>query len=121
MDTIFIREFRVDAWVGIYEWEKQRAQTLEMEIDIGVPGNEVGRSDNIHDTVHYGEVIERIQKELSDRRFKLLEALAEHCCGIIVKDFRAPWVRLSVAKLGHIRNVRKVGVTLERRRDTAAE
>jgi hypothetical protein len=25
-------------------------------------------------------------------------------------------VRLSVAKLGHIRNVRKVGVTLERRR-----
>jgi dihydroneopterin aldolase len=34
MDTIFIREFRVDAWVGIYEWEKQRAQTLEMEIEI---------------------------------------------------------------------------------------
>ena len=32
-------------------------------------------------------------------------------------DFKAPWVRLSVAKLGHIRNVRKVGVTLERRRD----
>jgi len=26
-------------------------------------------------------------------------------------------VRLSVAKLGHVRNVRKVGVILERRRD----
>ena len=119
MDTIFIREFRVDAWVGIYEWEKQRAQTLEMEIEIGVPGNAVGRTDNIHDTVHYGEVIERIAKELADRRFRLLEALAEFCCDIIVNDFHAPWVRLSVAKLGHIRNVRKVGVTLERRRDPA--
>jgi hypothetical protein len=63
MDTIFIREFRVDAWVGIYEWEKQRAQTLEMEIEIGIPGNEVGRTDNIHDTVHYGEVVERIAKD----------------------------------------------------------
>ena len=63
MDTIFIREFRVDAWVGIYEWEKQRAQTLEMEIEIGIPGNEVGRTDNIHDTVHYGEVVERIVAE----------------------------------------------------------
>lgn len=120
MDTIFIREFRVDAWVGIYEWEKQRAQTLEMEIDIGIPGNEVGRTDNIHDTVHYGEVVERIAKDLKDRRFRLLEALAEHVCAVIVNDFKAPWVRLSVAKLGHIRGVRKVGVTLERRRDPGA-
>ena len=106
MDTIFIREFRVEAWVGIYEWEKQRPQTLEMEIEIGIPGNEVGRTDNIHDTVHYGEVVERVTREL-----------AEHVCTIITGDFRAPWVRLSVAKLGHIRGVRKVGVTLERRRD----
>ena len=120
MDTIFIREFRVDAWVGIYEWEKQRAQTLEMEIEIGIPGNEVGRTDNIHDTVHYGEVIERIVRELAERKFKLLEALAEHVCAMITGDFRAPWVRISVAKLGHIRNVRKVGVTLERRRDPVA-
>jgi 7,8-dihydroneopterin aldolase/epimerase/oxygenase len=120
MDTIFIREFRVDAWVGIYEWEKQRAQTLEMEIDIGVPGNEVGRTDNIHDTVHYGDVIERIRRELAERRFRLLEALAEYCCDIIVNEFRAPWVRLSVAKLGHVRGVRKVGVMIERRRDPGA-
>ena len=106
MDTIFLREFRVDAWVGIYEWEKQRAQTLEMEIEIGIPGNEVGLTDDIHDTVHYGEVVERITAEL-----------AEHVCAIIIDEFKAPWVRLSVAKLGHVRNVRKVGVTLERRRD----
>ena len=120
MDTIFIREFRVDAWVGIYEWEKQRPQTLEMEIEIGIPGSAAGRSDNIHDTVHYGEVVARIAADLAERRFKLLEALAEHVCGVVVDDFKAPWVRLSVAKLGHIRNVRKVGVTLERRRDPAA-
>ena len=116
MDTIFVREFRVEAWVGIYEWEKQRAQTLEMDIEFGIPGPEAGRTDNIHDTVHYGEVVERIVRELAERKFKLLEALAEHVCSIVIGEFRAPWVRLSVAKLGHIRNVRKVGVTLERRR-----
>lgn len=117
MDTIFIREFRVDAWVGIYEWEKLRAQTLELEIEIGIPERGAGHSDNIHDTVHYGEVIARIVAELAERRFKLLETLAEHVCAIVTRDFGAPWVRLSVAKLGHIRNVRKVGVTLERRRE----
>ena len=120
MDTIFIREFRVDAWVGIYEWEKLRPQTLEMEIEIGIPGAAVGRSDNIHDTVHYGAVVEKVVAELAERRFKLLEALAEHVCGLVTGEFRAPWVRVSVAKLGHIRNVRKVGVVLERRGDPGA-
>lgn len=120
MDTIFIREYRVDAWVGIYEWEKLRPQTLELDIEIGIPASDPGRTDNIHDTVHYGEVVTRIAAELADRRFKLLEALAEHVCAIITGDFRAPWVRLSVAKLGHIPKVRKVGVLIERRRDPAA-
>jgi dihydroneopterin aldolase len=116
MDTIFIREFRVEAWVGIYEWEIQRAQTLELDIEIGIPDAKPGQSDAIGDTVHYGKVVERVVAELKDRKFNLLEALAEHVCGVITDDFRAPWVRLSVAKLGHIRNVRRVGVTLERKR-----
>src|SRR6185312_13198120 len=59
MDTIFLREFRID------EWEKQRAQTLEMEVEIGIPGNEVGLTDDIYDTVNYGEVVERINAELA--------------------------------------------------------
>jgi dihydroneopterin aldolase len=33
----------------------------------------------------------------------------------VLDDFGAPWVKLSVAKVGHIRGVRKVGVTIERR------
>jgi dihydroneopterin aldolase len=117
MDTIFIREFRVDAWVGIYEWEKLKPQTLELEIEIGIPGREAGRSDDIAHTVHYGEVVDRVVKELADRRFGLLEALVEHLAGVITGELKAPWVRLSAAKLGHIRNVRKVGVTIERGRD----
>jgi len=116
MDTIFIREFRVDAWVGIYDWEKLRPQTLELEVEIGIPGSAAGKSDDIHDTVHYGQVVERFTAELAQHRFGLLEALAEHLAAIVTGEFKAPWVRLSVAKLGHIRNVRKVGVTIERTR-----
>ena len=116
MDTIFIREFRVDAWVGIYDWEKLRPQTLELEVEIGIPGTGAGKSDDIHDTVHYGLVVERFTAELAGHRFGLLEALAEHLAGIVTGELGAPWVRISVAKLGQIRNVRKVGVTIERSR-----
>ena len=116
MDTIFIREFRVEAWVGIYEWEKLRAQSVELDIEIGIPGHAVRKSDDIEDTVHYGLVVERIAKDLADKRFQLLETLAEHVAGLITDEFRAPWVKVSVAKLGLIRNVRTVGVTIERGR-----
>ena len=114
MNQIFIHEFRVGAWVGIYEWEIQRPQTLELNIDIGLPGEAAGKSDNIKDTIHYGEVVERIQKELSERRFKLLEALAQDIADIVLNDFGAKWTRISVAKLGHIRGVKKVGVVITR-------
>jgi len=116
MDTIFIREFRVDAWVGVYDWEKQRPQTLEVDIEIGLRPMD-RRTENIHDTVNYGEVVERVRKELAEHKFRLLEALAEHVCGVIMSEFRGTWVRLSVAKIGHVRGVRKLGVTLERRRE----
>ncbi len=114
MNQIFIHEFRVDAWVGIYEWEMQRPQTLELNIDIGVPGETAGGSDNIKDTIHYGEVVERIQRELKDRRFKLLEALAEDIARIILDELGGAWTRISVAKLGHMRGVRKLGVVITR-------
>jgi dihydroneopterin aldolase len=116
MDTVFIREFKVDAWVGVYDWEKQRAQALEMDIEIGLAPM-AKRTENIQDTVNYGEVVERVKKELADRKFRLLEALAEHVCGVILTDFRAASVRLSVAKIGHVRGVRKLGVTIERKRE----
>ena len=116
MDIIFVREFRIDAWVGIYDWEKLRPQTLELDVEIGIPGTAAGHSDDIADTVHYGKVVERFCAELAERRFGLLEALAEHLAAIVTGEFKAPWVRISVAKLGHIRQVRKVGVTIERSR-----
>jgi len=116
MNQIFIHEFRIDAWVGIYEWEIQRPQTLELNLDIGLQGAVAGGSDNIKDTIHYGEVVERLRKEFADKRFKLLEALAEDIANIVLGEFGAAWVRVSVAKLGHIRGVKQVGVLIERGR-----
>jgi 7,8-dihydroneopterin aldolase/epimerase/oxygenase len=114
MSQIFIHEFRVDAWVGIYEWEMLRPQTLELNIDIGLAEETAGKSDDIKDTIHYGTVVERIQKDLAGKRFNLLEALAEHLAHIIVDELGAAWTRISVAKLGHIRGVKKVGVLITR-------
>ena len=113
MDFIFIRDLRVDARVGIYDWEQLRPQTLELDAEIGI-GHAAGQSDAIGDTVDYGKVIERFTEELRDRRFGLLEALAEHLAAIVTKELGAPWIKLTVAKVGHVRSARRVGVVIER-------
>lgn len=113
MDLIFIRDLRLEAQIGIYDWEQLRPQTLELDIEIAI-GRAAGQSDAIGDTVDYGSVIERFTTEARQRRFGLLEALAEHLAGIVVSEMKAPWVRLSIAKVGHVRNVRRVGVVIER-------
>ena len=117
MDTIFIRELRADAWIGIYEWEKLRPQTLDFNLEIGLDTHRAGASDNIRDTVDYGKVVERIRADLKDQHFKLLEALAEHISQVILHDFKAQWVRISVAKIAHMRGVKLVGVSISRSRD----
>lgn len=120
MDIIFIRELRAEAWIGIYEWEKLRPQTLDFNLEIGLDTHRAGESDNIRDTVDYGKVVERIRADLKDQHFKLLEALAEHISQVILHDFKAQWVKIGVAKIAHIRGVKMVGVTITRSREAAS-
>ena len=44
----------------------------------------------------------------------MLEKAGETIADIILGEFKAPWVKLSIAKLGALRNVKKLGITIER-------
>ncbi len=114
MDIIFLRELKVTTLIGIYEREKVIPQTLQIDLDIALPNSRACVSDDISDALNYADVAQHIQTVLSDGHFSLLETLAEHIAQIILKDFNAPWVKVSVAKLQAIRNCRMVGICIER-------
>jgi dihydroneopterin aldolase len=46
----------------------------------------------------------------------LLEQAGEAIAEVIMGEFKAPWVKVSIAKLGALRNVKRLGVTIERGR-----
>ena len=115
MDFIFIDEMRVEAHVGIFEREKVAPQTLEISLTFGVP-DETAQDDDINKTIRYDVVIERIRSELAARHFNLLETLGEFVNGLLLNEFGAPWVKISVAKIGIMKGVRRVGVQIERSR-----
>lgn len=117
MDLIFIRDLRVTTIVGHYPREREASQTIEFNLDIGIPpGGAVFASDKLADTINYAALADYIRRECDTHHFKLLERMADHLANGIVEHFRAPFVRLSVAKLGILPAARQVGVTVERRR-----
>jgi len=116
MDIIFLREIRLDARIGIYKREKTITQTVELDLDIALPDDRVFASGKVADTIDYAVVIERVRATLVEQHYGLVENLAEHVAQIILKEFHAPWVRVSIAKIGAQRNARRVGVVIERNR-----
>jgi len=114
MDVIFISDLRLDILIGVYDWERRVPQTVQLDLEIGIPDGGRPRSDRIRETIDYAKVIERIQASLREERFLLVERLAEHLAALVMTEFRAPWVRVSVSKLAVEKDVKRVGITIER-------
>lgn len=118
MDFIFIEELRVKAWVGVYAREKTGQQTVELNLTFGVP-DAAAEHDDIADTIDYAVVTQRIREELGQRHFNLIESLGEFVVSLLFDEFNAPWVKLRVAKIGVMKDVRRVGVFIQRGRNGA--
>jgi len=114
MDIIFIRDLRVEILIGVYDWERKAPQTVQLDLEIGIPDTGRPRSDRIGETIDYSKVVARITASLKSDRFLLVERLAEHIAQLVMTEFKAPWVKVSVTKLAAIKGVKQLGITIER-------
>jgi 7,8-dihydroneopterin aldolase/epimerase/oxygenase len=118
MDTIFVTDLRVEMLIGVYDWERKVPQTVQLDLEIGVPDTGRPRSDKIGETIDYSKIVGRINASLKENRFLLVERLAEHIVQLVMTEFRSPWVKVSVTKLAALKDVKRVGITIERGKKT---
>ena len=118
MDVIFISDLRLDILLGVYNWERQVRQTVQFDLEIGIPDTGRPRTDRISETIDYSKVVARIGSSLESNHFLLVERLAEHVAHIVMSEFRSPWVKVSVTKLAALKGVKRLGVTIERGKKT---
>jgi dihydroneopterin aldolase len=116
LDTVFIRQLRLPAWIGLYRHEKVAPQTIEIDLEIALSDNRVFKTGKVADTIDYGVVVEHIRVLLEKERFGLVENLADRIAGLVIRDFNSPHVKVSIAKLGVLKDAKLVGVSIERSR-----
>lgn len=119
MDTIFLKDMRIDTVVGIWDWERKIRQTVSIDLDMGFDIRAAAASDSIDDTLNYKLVAKRVQQFVADSSFKLVETMAERIAGIVLDEFDIAWVEVRVNKPGAIRGARDVGVLIRRSKDGA--
>jgi dihydroneopterin aldolase len=114
MDIVFLRDLRIDAVIGIYDWERRVRQTLVFDLEMGADVARAAASDRIEDTLNYKAVAKRLMEFVGSSEFELVETLAEQCARIIREEFGVPWLRLTLNKKGAVRGATDVGVIIER-------
>ena len=116
MDIVFIRGLRAETVIGIYDWEREIRQKVELDLEMGTDIRKAAVSERIEDTLDYKAVSKRLVSLIESSQYQLVETLAERCAGIVLDEFDVPWVRLTLNKIGAVSTARDVGVIIERGR-----
>ena len=113
-DTIFLTGMKIEAIVGIWDWERQVPQTVVVDLEMAADIARAAATDSIDDTLNYKLVAKRVQSLVKEGGFQLVETMAERIAEAVLGEFDVPWVKVRINKPGAIRGARDVGVEIER-------
>ena len=115
-DHVFIRDLKVEAKVGLTDEERSAPQQLTVNIEIATDLRGAGTSDDIDQTIDYGEVAIAAADLVRSTEVKLLETLAERIAAQITAMEGVDVVTVEIAKDEPPipESLRDVGVRIER-------
>jgi 7,8-dihydroneopterin aldolase/epimerase/oxygenase len=114
VDIIFIRGLKCETTLGVYDWERVSLRPVILDLEIGAASNESFEHDTAKGLMNYDSISARLTESLTKLHYKTVERLAEHVAQLVLGDFHAPWVKVTVGKPGAVKNAAMVGVTITR-------
>ena len=99
MDRILIPGLREHGIHGVLPEERLRPQPFEVNLELHVDLAKAGASDDLADTVDYGEVCDAVSRVVSTESYQLLERLAQRIVEVCTTDPRVLGVVVEVRKL----------------------
>ncbi len=98
MDIIHIRRLEIFANHGVIPEENTLGQKFIISADLYKDLRRAGKTDDVNETVHYGQAAVLI-KQISEKSvFKLIEKLAEEIADALLKKFPVEKVKVTIEK-----------------------
>ncbi len=98
MDKIYLEQLHFYAYHGVLPQEKEEGQDFYVSLVLDLDLAPAGKSDDLLDTVDYGAVYEMVREITLERRFDLIETLAETIAAAILAAFAVNKVKVRVDK-----------------------
>ncbi len=87
MDKIEIKNLEIFANHGVFPEENVLGQKFVVSATLYTDTRKAGLTDELTASIHYGEVSQMITKFTKEHTYKLLEALAENLCQMLLQNF----------------------------------
>lgn len=87
MDKIFLNNLKFYGFHGLLPEENRLGQPFHVDVELHLSLQKAGKTDDMNESVHYGEVYEVIQKIVEGRAKKLIEAVAEDIAITLLTTF----------------------------------
>lgn len=112
-DRIHLRDYVVSAEIGAFQTERGQTQRLRFNIEVELAQHVTGVDDEVDRILSYDVLTGAVAAGLADRRYDLLETLAEMIAAQVLAHPRAAQVSVTIEKLDRIPGA--LGVTILRR------
>ncbi|TFV84462.1 dihydroneopterin aldolase [Microbacterium sp. dk485] len=98
VDEITLTGVRAFGYHGVYPDERREGQEFVVDLTLHVPTGQAAASDDVADTVHYGELAEKVAAVVTGEPVNLLERLAQRIADVVLADDRVQLVEVTVHK-----------------------
>lgn len=83
---------------GVFDFERQQGQPFLIDLVLGLDTHLAAVSDDLHDTVDYGRLVDSVKAAVENDPVDLIETLAQRIADICLADARVDWCRVTVHK-----------------------
>jgi dihydroneopterin aldolase len=97
-DRIVLSGLRARGHHGVYDFERERGQDFVVDAVLEVDLAPAARSDDVADTIHYGELAERLVAVVGGEPVNLIETLADRLAQVCLADPRVRRATVTVHK-----------------------